>query len=87
MQEKYPGKSPMQKNPSKSSMQKRSLSKSPAWARPGRACVLQNMVVWYLEEEEVVVVVVVEVVKGVVEIVVRKTMISRTGTKSSRTRY
>ena len=79
----------MQKNPSKSSMQKRSLSKSPAWARPGRACVLQNMVVWYLEEEEeeVVVVVVVEVVKGVVEIVVRKTMLSRTGTKSSRTRY
>ena len=83
----------MQKNPSKSSMQKRSLSKSPAWARPGRACVLQNMVVWYLEEEEeeeeeeVVVVVVVVVVKGVVEIVVRKTMISRTGTKSSRTRY
>ena len=86
----------MQKNPSKSSMQKRSLSKSPAWARPGRACVLQNMVVWYLEEEEeeevvvvvvLVVVVVVEVVKGVVEIVVRKTMISRTGTKSSRTRY
>ena len=78
----------MQKNPSESSMQKRSLSKSPAWARPGRACVLQNMVVWYLEEEEEeVVVVVVEVVKGVVEIVVRKTMISRTGTKSSRTRY
>ena len=70
-------------------MQKRSLSKSPAWARPGRACVLQNMVVWYLEEEEEEeeVVVVVVVVIGVVEIVVRKTMISRTGTKSSRTRY
>jgi len=72
-------------------MQKRSLSKSPAWARPGRACVLQNMVVWYLEEEEeevvVVVVIIGVVVIGVVGIIVRKMMISRTGTKSSRTRY